>query len=89
MKEQIIDQILNKLTDNGNIKYADIGEHEDFKKRYIWYKDYLKEKLPDFTEEDIIKFHKNFHKFKDIVYAFNGFGVALTLMEEESRAKKN
>lgn len=87
--KSIVDEILNKYTDNGKIKYSEIGNPEDFKKRYEWYKKHLKEQLPDFTEEEIVKFHKNFHKFKDTVYAFNGFDLALEILNQELNSKNN
>ena len=87
-EEQLIDKILNKYTDNGKIQYAEIGEHGQFKQRYAWYKNYLAEKLPELTFEEIIKFHKVFHKFKDKVYAFEGFNTALDILEAEILHKK-
>lgn len=80
---KVIDDILNKYTDNGRIKYASIGEHDSFKHRYNFYKEYLQRELPELSLEEIVKFNKLFHKFKDTVYSFNGFDIALTILEEE------
>ena len=81
--EELIDSILNKYTDNGRIKYAEIGDHENFKRRYEWYKEYLIKEFPELTLGEIVKFHKVFQRFREKVYGFNGFDTALTILEKE------
>lgn len=79
----VIDKILNIITDNGRIKYAEIGDPENFKRRYLWYKEYLIKEFPELTLAEIVKFHNIFHRFRDKVYAFNGFDTALVILEKE------
>lgn len=87
-----MEELLDKLTDNGKIRMADIGnegrDYTSFLSRYEFYKNYLRENLPELTLEEIILFHNSFHKFRKVVYAFNGFDTAFALMEYEQKQGK-
>ncbi len=91
-EDNIINEILNKKTDNKKIKYSEIGSNDndfkDFKSRYKFYKNYIKENLPNFSFEEIVKIHSNYQKIKDTLYSFNGFDTALFILGKETEKRK-
>lgn len=71
--ESLDDLMKNKLN---------IEDTDKFKKRLDFFKDYLKESLPDFDLEDILFFDKHLNKFKEI-YSWDGISELLTAIEYE------
>jgi hypothetical protein len=67
--------------------YADVGDPKQFIYRYQMFKERLKKELPEFTNEEILKFDEYFHKFKDTVYVMGGYDRMLTCLEYEERLK--
>lgn len=87
---QAIEDILDKYT--GGKLYAEVGSPENnyahFKHRYEMFKEIIKRDIPELTTEEIIKFHKYFHKFKEI-YNWNGFDLMLRILEIENYGVKS
>ncbi len=89
-----IEEILDKITttkEGVRQHFAEIGSPDDnyrsFKSRYNMFKEVTARDLPMFSEEEIIKFHKNYHAFKEI-YNWNGFDYMLTILEWENLKDK-
>ena len=78
------DLIIKMGTTKDGYKISGVGEPNDFKSRLVYFKEYLKKELPEFTEEDILKFDKHFQKFRNI-YEWYGAEYFLTAMEYEVR----
>lgn len=84
-----LDNLITKISTTRNgLKNISVGDPDDFKSRFKHFKEFLKEELPEFTEEDILKFDKHFPKFKKI-YEWYGAEYFLTAMEYEARNKLN
>lgn len=80
-----LDDLITKMgTTKDGCKNIGVGEPDDFKSRLRYFKEFLKKELPDFTEEDILKFDKHFQKFRKI-YNWNGCEYFLVAIEYESR----
>jgi len=80
-----LDDLINKMgTTKDGYKINGVGEPDDFKSRFKYFKEFLKRELPEFTEEDILKFDKHFQKFRKI-YEWCGAEYFLTAMEYEAR----
>jgi|GEM_PF-4549337 hypothetical protein len=78
------DLIIKMGTTKDGYKISGVGEPDDFKSRMKYFKEFLKKELPEFTEEDILKFDKHFQKFRKI-YEWYGAEYFLTAMEYEAR----
>jgi len=87
-----IEELLDVATDNGRLKYADIGnsgqDYSSFLRRYEYFKQHVKEKLPELTTEEVLKFDEHYRKFKEVVYAFNDSDRFLQVMEFEQYKKQ-
>lgn len=80
-----LDDLITKMgTTKDGYKNIGVGEPDDFKSRLRYFKEFLKKELPEFTEEDILKFDKHFQKFRKI-YGWYGAEYFLTAMEYEVR----
>lgn len=80
-----LDDLITKMrTKKGEYKINDVGEPDDFKTRLIHFKGFLKKELPEFSNEDILKFDKHFQKFRKI-YEWRGAEYFLTAIEYEIR----
>jgi hypothetical protein len=80
-----LDDLITKMgTTKDGYKISGVGEPDDFKSRMKYFKEFLKEELPEFTEEDVLKFDKHFQKFRKI-YEWYGAEYFLTAMEYEAR----
>lgn len=80
-----LDDLITKMgTTKDGYKIIGVGEPDDFKSRLKYFKEFLKKELPEFTEEDILKFDKHFQKFRKI-YEWYGVEYFLTAMEYEVR----
>lgn len=80
-----LDDLITKMgTTKDGYKISGVGEPDDFKLRMNSFKEFLKMELPEFTEEEILKFDKHFHKFRKI-YEWYGAEYLLTAMEYEAR----
>lgn len=87
-----IEDLLDVHTKNGELNFAEIGndgkDYSSFLRRFEFYKDYLKESIPELSTEEILKFDSLFHKFRDVVYAMNGHYIFLTALEFENEKSK-
>ena len=54
--------------------------------RYKYFKLWLKETCPDFTEEEIIKFHRKSSQIKNI-YSWHNVSEFLSVLELENKSK--
>lgn len=80
-----LDDLITQMgTNKDGCKNIGVGEPDDFKSRLRYFKEFLKKELPEFTEEDILKFDKHFQKFRKI-YEWYGAEYFLTAMEYEAR----
>jgi len=80
-----LDDLITKMgTTKDGYKNIGVGEPDDFKSRLSYFKEFLKKELPEFTEEDILKFDKHFQKFRKI-YGWHGAEYFLIAMEYEAR----
>ena len=80
-----LDDLITKMgTTKDGYKISGVGEPDDFKSRMKYFKEFLKMELPEFTEEDVLKFDKHFQKFRKI-YEWYGAEYFLTAMEYEAR----
>ena len=89
-KYATLDELLDaKCTakDGTRINYTDIGTNEYFKKRFEYFKGHLKEKFPDFTSEEILKYYYNYRNFQDHLYGFSGFDNLLEALDFETNKK--
>ncbi len=78
------DLIIKMGTTTEGLKLSDVGEPNDFKFRFKYFKEFLKEELPDLSNEEILKFDKYFYAFKQI-YEWHGAHYFLTAIEYEVR----
>lgn len=95
LKYNSIAEILDAYTtDKNGVKrtFSDIGssdgEYSNFKSRYEYFKEFIERELPEFTPQEIIKFNKYYHKFKETVYSFNGYDMMLNILEWEQLKNK-
>jgi hypothetical protein len=88
-----MDEILDRLCTSKEGKkslFADIGSpdnnYSSFKSRYSLFKDWIKDEIPNFTSEEIIKYHKYNQEIKKVRnwYAFDRM---LTILEWEELKK--
>lgn len=85
---QSLDDLITKMgTTKDGYKISGVGEVDDFKSRMVSFKDFLKKELPEFTEEEILKFDKYFQKFRKI-YEWHSVEYFLTAMEYEIKNNK-
>lgn len=83
-----LDDLITKMgTTKDGYKISGVGEPDDFKSRLKYFKEFLKKELPEFSEEEILKFDKHFHKFRKI-YEWYGSEYFLNAMEWEVRNLK-
>ena len=80
-----LDDLITKMsTTKDGYEICCIGEPDDFKLRFRYFKEFLKKEIPELTEKEILKFDKHFQKFKRI-YEWYGVEYFLTAMEYEVR----
>lgn len=80
-----LDDLITKMgTTKDGYKISGVGEPDDFKARFKYFKEFLKKELPEFSVEDILKFDKHFQKFRKI-YEWYGAEYFLNAMEYEAR----
>lgn len=82
-----LDDLIIKMrtTKNGNI-VSSIEEPNIFKSRLKHFKQFLKKELPEFSEQEILKFDKYFYKLKKI-YEWRDIEYFLAVIEYEIRNK--
>jgi hypothetical protein len=84
-----LDDLITKMgTTTDGYKISDVGEPDVFKSRMAHFKEFLRRELPEFTEEEILKFDKYFQKFRKI-YDWYSAEYFLTAMEYEVRNNYN
>jgi hypothetical protein len=80
-----LDDLITKMgTTKDGYKISGVGEPDDFKSRLKYFKEFLKKELPEFSEEEVLKFDKHFQKFRKI-YEWYGAEYFLNAMEYEVR----
>ena len=86
-KCETITDLLNVMTEDGKINYHSIGnqgkDYSSFLRRHKFFKEYLKENLPELTLEEILKFDSLLHKFREVVYAMHVHEEFLAAIEFE------
>lgn len=84
-----LDDLITKMgTTKEGFKIKEVGDPDDFKRRFKYFKEFLKKELPELSEEDILKFDNHFHKFRKIYEEWKGVDYFLTAMEYEVRASE-
>ena len=80
-----LDDLITKMgTTKDGYKISGVGEPDDFKSRLKYFKEFLKKDLPEFSEEEVLKFDKHFQKFRKI-YEWYGAEYFLNAIEYEVR----
>lgn len=76
-----LDDLINIMgtTVNGN-RIIDVGEPEEFKSRLKLFREFIQNELPEFTEEEILKYDKYYHNLNKI-YEWVGSYYLLTAIE--------
>lgn len=84
-----IEDLLDVITENGSKNYADIGNvgnnYSSFLSRHKFFEEFIEEKLPDFTVEEVLKFEQYFNTFKDTVHSMSGYDIFLTALKFENK----
>ncbi len=70
------------------LNYADIGETKSFISRYKYFKDWLKEEIPNIPLEQILFIMDNQRKVTDAITNWYGYDRLLTVLEFEQRKNK-
>ena len=90
-KYNSITEILDTITtDKDGVRrtFAEIGsadnDYKSFKNRYSLFKEVLQRDYPELSNEEIIKFHNIFQRFREI-YNWNGFDVLFKVFEWENQ----
>lgn len=65
---------------------SDVGDMNTFKSRLESFKEVIKEKLPEFTIEEILKFDEYFYELKSL-YKWYGVNRLFAALEFEKRTK--
>ena len=88
--EELLDDITTEKATGIKIVFSEIGSDENgysnFKNRYKFFKETIEKDLPELTKEEIIKFNRYYHSFREI-YKWNGFDVLLKVLEWEELKK--
>ncbi len=95
MKYNSIEEILDHATtDKEGVRrtYAEIGsadgDYSSFKNRYEVFKDVLDRDFNDLTLEEIVKIHKNYHRFRDL-FGWVGLDYLMYVLEWEINKDKD
>ena len=90
-KYNSITEILDTITtDKDGVRrtFAEIGssdnDYKSFKSRYSLFKEVLQRDYTELSNEEIIKFHKIFQRFREI-YNWNGVDTMFTIFEWENK----
>ena len=82
-----VEDLLLEMTDGGERQIYSIGnkgkDFSSFLSRHKFFKEYLKENLPELTLEEILKFDSILNKFRTVVYAMHGYEEFLAAIEFE------
>lgn len=82
--EELFDKYRTYIDKDGIKRYITRESFESFKLGYDWYKDILKEDLPQFSIEEILKINEHFHQLKEILFKGNS-QTFLNFLEFEQR----
>jgi len=90
--EELLDDMTTEKATGTKRVFAEIGSDENsygnFKNRYKFFKETIERDLPELTKEEIIKFNRYYHSYREI-YKWNGLDVLLKVLEwEELKNKK-
>lgn len=69
--EELYEKYRTYIDQDGIKRYITRESFESFKLGYDWFKDILKEELPQFTIEDILKINEHFYQLKETLYKGN------------------
>lgn len=87
-KYNSLEDILDVITDNGKLQYAEIGNKErDYSSilnRYKFFKEYIRSNFPELTTEEVLKFYKIYHDFGEKLHGWNGVNYFMTFLEFEN-----
>ena len=81
------DLIIKMGTTKEGHKVNGIGEPNEFKQRLEMFRKFLKTKLPEFTEEELLKIDMYFFNLRDI-YEWHNVHNLFTALEYEHRINK-
>ena len=88
--EELLDNMTTEKSTGIKRVFAEIGSEENgygnFKNRYEMFKEVIERDLPELTKDEIIKFNRYYHSFREI-YKWNGFDVLLKVLEWEKLQK--
>ena len=84
--EELLDDITTEKSTGIKRVFSEIGSdkngYSDFKRRLVFFKEILERDLPSLTKEEIIKFDRYFHTFREI-YKWSGYDFLLKAMHWE------
>lgn len=69
--EELFDKYRTYIDKDGVKRYITRESFESFKSGYDWYKDILKEDLPQFSIEEILKINEHFYQLKETLFRGN------------------
>ena len=75
---------LNDLDDLIKIMGENVGDFDEFKRRFVYFKEEIKETLSELTIEEILKFDEYFNKLQEL-YKFHGYYYLFAALEFEQR----
>ena len=88
--EELLDDMTTEKATGTKRVFAEIGSDENgysnFKNRYKFFKETIERDLPELTKDEIIKFNRYYHSYREI-YKWNGFDVLLKVLEWEELQK--
>jgi hypothetical protein len=63
---------------------SEVGNTDQFKRRLEYFKEVIKNELPEFTMEELLKFDEHYDKVQKL-YKFSGFHYLFAALEFEQR----
>lgn len=82
-----LDDLINLMRyDRNGRECHGVGDAESFKYRLDFYKKRIKDELPDFTIDEILKINENFNKLSELFH-FSGSENMLAALEYEQRTE--
>lgn len=89
--EELLDDMTTEKSTGKKLIFSDIGSDEegyrDFKSRFESFKEVIERDLPELTKDEIIKFNRHYHSFREI-YKWSGFDILLRVLEWEQLKNK-
>ena len=85
-----IDEFIDRMCsdkDGKRLNLSEIGTNEEFKSRFESFKEFIKDDLPNFNEQEVIKFYKHYNEFSKL-YQWFGHHSLIKLLEFEQSLTK-